>query len=601
MNALSMFSAGNPYLQYYLNLTGRTFTFLNTMGERSKNHFDHLRDGQPPVLVFPYKVILDGQSLDRPVNYSLAKIEDRRQRERRVGEYDSRVKPIERRQGYDKRKFIATSIEKKVFIVIDPRAGHGPGIAGSKNDSQIKLALEAGFEVYFFLFSSFPQPSQTIADVREAGIRFLKEVARLHPGVKLRIGGNCQAGWAAMLLAVGNHELIGEITLNGAPLSYLAGEKSQYMRDRGFLFGKWLLSLLLDLGNDLFDGAHLVTGFEDLNPANTYVKKKYKVFANPIGEGKRFCDFEKWWCGFYLLNKEEIRFIVDELFVGNKLERGELRMSGEIIDLKSLRDMVIKIFASWGDNITPPPQALGWLLRVYGTDAEIVARNLVIIYSLHPNVGHLGIFVGSKINNEYHREFIGGWEMFKTLPPGVYRMEISGEKNVPNGVYHESDPSKILYNMRIVKSSLDEIRDICGETDETPFKRAEQISDMMDICYRTFVRPWIKPFITESVAEVIRQMHPLRVEQHLFSIRNPFMWPINFLAPWWIENCPTVEEDNPLLLLERSMMDSMASFLDIYRQTRDDMTASIFESLFGGSKSRAKEPMVLEDYSKLAN
>ena len=41
-------------------------------------------------------------------------------------------------------------------MIVDPRAGHGPGIGGFKEDSEVGVALSAGHPVYFVIF--FPDP-----------------------------------------------------------------------------------------------------------------------------------------------------------------------------------------------------------------------------------------------------------------------------------------------------------------------------------------------------------------------------------------------------------------------------------------------------------
>ncbi len=83
-----------------------------------------------------------------------------------------------------------------------------------------------------------------------------------------------------------------------------------------------MTSLASDLGNGKFDGANLVAGFEDLNPANTYWTKQYNLYAKVDTEETRFLNFERWWNGYYLMASDEIHFIVDNLFIGNNLEKG---------------------------------------------------------------------------------------------------------------------------------------------------------------------------------------------------------------------------------------------------------------------------------------
>jgi poly(3-hydroxyalkanoate) synthetase len=63
-----------------------------------------------------------------------------------------------------------------------------------------------------------------------------------------------------------------------------------------------------------------------------------------------------------LLNAEEIQFIVDELFVGNRLATGKIVASnGEHVDLRKIESPII-VFCSFGDDITPPQQALDRIL-----------------------------------------------------------------------------------------------------------------------------------------------------------------------------------------------------------------------------------------------
>ena len=76
--------------------------------------------------------------------------------------------------------------------------------------------------------------------------------------------GNCQGGWAVMMLGASQPELTGALVLNGAPLSYWAGERGRNpMRYLGGLAGgSWPAALMADLGNGKFDGAGLVLNFE---------------------------------------------------------------------------------------------------------------------------------------------------------------------------------------------------------------------------------------------------------------------------------------------------------------------------------------------------
>ncbi len=120
-----------------------------------------------------------------------------------------------------------------------------------------------------------------------------------------------------------------------------------------------------------------------------------------------------------------MQWIADNLFVGNKLTSGEIRTAdGTRVDLRNIRSPII-VLCSWGDNITPPQQALGWVTDLYDHDDEIVANGQTIVYTLHQTIGHLGIFVSGKVATREHAEFASCMEMIDLLPPGLYEAVIT--------------------------------------------------------------------------------------------------------------------------------------------------------------------------------
>ncbi len=352
--------------------------------------------------------MLDAHRFERPVNYSLVRI---------VPPAGVEIDPM-----------------RRPYVIIDPRAGHGPGIGGFKDDSQVGVALRKGHPVYFVIFFPDPEPGQTLLDVCEAERQFVRKVRELHPeSPKPVILGNCQGGWAAMMLASSSPEDTGPIVINGALMSYWGGawregegEGDNPMRYAGgMLGGTWMASLAADLGRGRFDGAYLVENMENLNPANTLWNKYYHVFANVDTEPPRFLDFERWWGGFYLLNRDEIEWIVREPFVGNRLGSGEVRAAGgKHFDLREIASPII-LFASMGDNITPPQQAFNWVADVYGSTDEIKSRGQTIVGLLHQDIGHLGIFVSGRVAKKEHAKIVSVLESIEALSPGLYGMQIN--------------------------------------------------------------------------------------------------------------------------------------------------------------------------------
>jgi hypothetical protein len=385
--------------EYAVDAWQRSILYADVRRQRGNQYLEHLQEQTPNVLDFASEVIMSGLDLPRPVNYGLVRI---------LPPADTPADP-----------------KKRPFVVVDPRAGHGPGIGGFKPDSEVGAALKAGHPCYFVGFLPDPVPGQTVEDVMRAEAAFVRRVGELHPGSrgKPAVIGNCQAGWQILMAAAVWPELFGPIIVAGAPLSYWAGDNP--MRYAGGLTGgSWLTALTSDLGAGRFDGAWLVQNFENLDPANTLWSKQYNLYANVDTEGPRYLQFEKYWGGHVFLNDVEMQYIVDNLFIGNKLSTAQLVTSdGVRIDLRNIRSPIV-VFCSYGDNITPPPQALGWITDLYRNDLDVVGHDQTIVYATHDSIGHLGIFVSGSVGRKEHQEFAANIDVIDVLPAGIHHMQI---------------------------------------------------------------------------------------------------------------------------------------------------------------------------------
>ncbi|HLE24737.1 MAG TPA: DUF3141 domain-containing protein [Thermodesulfobacteriota bacterium] len=541
---------------YLIDSYQRSVLFWDVMRKRGNTFLEHYEKGKPPVLRFKYEILLDGRDLERPCNYVLLRI------------------PPE--------KGVKIDPKKRPFVVVDPRAGHGPGIGGFKYDSQVGVAMRAGHPVYFISFFPDPVPGQTLGDIGYAEVLFIEEVAKRHPNSEGKpcVVGNCQAGWAVAALAALRPDVVGLIILNGAPLSYWAGEdnKNPMRYLGGFLGGSWMTSLACDLGNGLFDGAHIVTNFERLNPANTYWSKQYNLYANIDTEEPRYLDFEKWWGGYFLMTEDEIEHIVNDLFIGNKLGKGAIESkSGAHVDLKNIQSPVV-IFASHADDITPPQQALNWIVDVYGHEDAIVENGHVIVYLLHEDIGHLGIFVSGRVAKKEHTELVNVMEMIDRLPPGLYEMVIERKPDAHRYGELEEGEYTVRFETRKVKDilALDESRE-----DEALFSTIDQVSKINNLLYKTFISPYVKAMSTETSATFLKLLHPLRMQHYLFSDLNPFMASIATMANWVRSKRKPMPNDNRFLALEKEISQCIEETLNAYRDIRDNSTRNFVSALYG--------------------
>jgi len=542
--------------EYGIDAWQRSILFLDILRQRGNESEEHERGGMPPVLVFDYEVLIDGRDLPKPVNYALVRI----------------VPPAGQPADADKRP----------FVVMDPRAGHGPGIGGFKSDSEIGNAIRSGHPCYFITFFRDPCPGQTIEDVARTEGLFLKTVSERHPDSpgKPFVVGNCQAGWALLMLAAAAPDVTGPILLAGAPVSYWSGVrgKNPMRYSGGLLGGTWLASLTADMGNGHFDGAWLVQNFEKLNPSNTLWEKLYNVYAKADTEGPRFLEFERWWGGHFLMNREEIDWIVQNLFVGNHLTAGEIRSNDgkTVIDLRNVRSPVI-VFASWGDNITPPQQALNWIPDLYANVDEIVANDQTIVYCLHPSIGHLGIFVSGSVANKEHSELFCALDLIDVLPPGLYEAKI---EDVAPGTPH-TDLIEGRYLVRFERRTIDDILALDdGRDDERSFQVVRRVAEINQHLYETFASPFVRAMSNESTAEALRAAHPSRLERSLASDTNPWMHWVGAMAPAVREARQPVSPDNPFLAMQKAFSDQIVRSLDQYRDIRDAWQEQMFESIY---------------------
>ena len=540
---------------YAVDFAQRSILFCDTLRQRGNTFVEHERQGLPPVLRFKHEMLMDGRKLERPVNYALLRI----------------IPP----------EGVTVDPRRRPYVVMDPRGGHGPGIGGFKDDSQVGVALHAGHPVYFVVFFPNPEPGQTLLDVCDAERQFVHRVRELHPDApKPALIGNCQGGWAAMMLAAASPEDIGPLVIVGAPMSYWGGAWREGEGDNpmryagGLLGGTWLASLVSDLGAGKFDGAWLVQNFENLNPANTFCDKYYHLYANVDTEPPRFLEFERWWGGFYLMNRDEIEWITQNLFVGNKLWSGSVKSGQHALDLRDIKVPIV-MFASLGDNITPPQQAFNWVADVYRSTEEIKARGQVIVGLLQEEVGHLGIFVSGKVAKKEYTQIVSVLKSIEALAPGLYGMEITESKDASG---------KPAYDVRFVEHRLEDVAARLNRfkrADEGPFEAVKVVAELNQKVYELFGRPVVDSFANEYGARLGREFHPLRFQRWAFSDFNPALGALGPTAQAVKGQRRALGAEHPGRKIEAAQSDVTSATLDLYRGLRDAVSEAAFFLMYG--------------------
>src|SRR5437868_9383273 len=118
-----VFSVFAPAMDYMIDAAQRTVLFWDVMRQRGNQYREHLAETVPHVLSYEAELIIDGRTLKRPVNYGLVRI----------------VPP----------EGVTIDPRRRPFVIVDPRAGHGPGIGGFQADRDGGVLLKAGQPCYF--------------------------------------------------------------------------------------------------------------------------------------------------------------------------------------------------------------------------------------------------------------------------------------------------------------------------------------------------------------------------------------------------------------------------------------------------------------------
>jgi hypothetical protein len=233
------------------------------------------------------------------------------------------------------------------------------------------------------------------------------------------------------------------------------------------------------------------------------------------------------------------------------------------------------LFASMGDNITPPQQAFNWVADVYGSTEEIKARGQVIVGLLHQDIGHLGIFVSGKVARKEHRQIVSVLKSIESLPPGLWAMQIAERRGA--GGRTEYDVQFVERRLEDLVARLNRLK----REDEKPFEAVAKIAEFNQRAYELFARPLVQSMSSEPLAQAGREYHPLRLSRWAWSDVNPALWWLAGAAQWTQAHRAPAADDNLLRQLEAQGADALAATLDYGRDLRDALSEASFFLVYG--------------------
>ncbi|MEJ1975519.1 MAG: DUF3141 domain-containing protein [Acetobacteraceae bacterium] len=177
------------------------------------------------------------------------------------------------------------------------------------------------------------------------------------------------------------------------------------------------------------------------------------------------------------------------------------------------------MFTSSGDNISPPPQTLGWIIDLYRDVADIRATGRTIVYCLDHKIGHLALFVSSKVGAKEDEEFVQLMDVIDCLPPGLYEMVISPRPaDVPPAGFVTGD-----WIARFEPRSLDDIRALGRNSpeDDRAFAAVARLSELNLSVYRTFMQPLVRALAKSTGGRPGSSAEPAQAQLHDVRRREP--------------------------------------------------------------------------------
>ena len=254
-----------------------------------------------------------------------------------------------------------------------------------------------------------------------------------------------------------------------------------------------------------------------------------------------------------------------------------------MVDLRNIKSPIV-VFCSFGDNITPPQQALGWILDLYDQDAEIVAAGQTIVYVLHQTIGHLGIFVSAKVATKEHQELQQATDLIDVLPPGLYEAVFEAKTSATASQELVSGD----YVVRFEPRSLSAYPCAWRRTMRKMIFVLPRSRGSLRL-HKDCIRPMSVPLCGRSPTNILRNgcdgSTPIGYDMRCFRIAIRFCGrspPLPIMSP---QTGSVSTTETSFCSASAPFSEQIVKSLDLYRDTRDSFIESWFMAVYGASSS----------------
>jgi len=261
--------------------------------------------------------------------------------------------------------------------ILDLRPGH----------SFVEFMVERGYDVYL-LDWGIPGPEDKDLKFDDYTLdympRAIRKMKAISGAIEFSLLGWCiGAILTTIYLFLRADDGIRDLLLLTAPLDF--------SNKASLTFAKWTDEKYFDVDKVLatfgnMPGEMIDYGAKALKPVENYVGNYCKLWDSLDDPNvvEAWHSMNTWVTDIFPMAGGAYRQLIVDLYRNNRLVEGQLKIRGELVDLKRLRANLLNVIAE-GDHITPPCQSEAILPKVGSTDQEI--------YRVRG--GHIGIMAGS--------------------------------------------------------------------------------------------------------------------------------------------------------------------------------------------------------------
>ena len=194
-------------------------------------------------------------------------------------------------------------------------------------------------------------------------------------------------------------------------------------------------------------------------------------------------------------------------------------------------------------------------------------------------VGHLAIFVSSKVGAKEDEEFVQLVDVIDCLPPGLFEMVISPRPaSVPAADFVTGD-----WIARFEARSLDDVKALGRNSpeDDRAFAAVARMSELNLSLYSTFLQPFVRAIANQPMADLTRALNPLTLSYTMFADSNPWMRFVPPLAEVVTAARRPVAADNPFLAIQTFASSQITTALGSWQVARDKLQEHMFFGFYG--------------------